>query len=92
MKTIYKYNLEPFGDIIEIEMPKNAKILSVGSQDTADLVCWAEIDTREHLQARKFRIVETGHDLSNDDMARLEFISTVQTLSGSVWHVYEQVF
>ena len=91
MKTIYKYDLAPINDRIQVGMPKGAVILSVGSQSGAELVCWARVDTNEPKKIRQFRIVGTGHSLDNDDMARLEFISTVQTPSGLVWHVYEQI-
>jgi hypothetical protein len=83
VSRIFKYSL----DLVEkqkIEMPTNAKILSV--QDQRGTICiWAEVGDYTET-GRTFRIVGTGHQIPDES---LNFIATVQQ-GDFVWHIYEQ--
>lgn len=88
MLTIFKYPLEITDEQI-IELPIEAKVLSVGEQN-GGLFLWAIIDT-EKTQTRKYKflIVGTGNEMpeaADNELHR--FIGTVQ-IKPYVWHVFE---
>lgn len=65
MRTIYKYPL-PFNDISEVQLPKDAKILSVGAQGNSllsrRLMLWVLVESNQtEMSTRTFRILGTGH-------------------------------
>jgi hypothetical protein len=63
MKKIYKYRLENLSSQ-EIEMPVEAEILSVQTQN--DIPCiWALIDPRAALEKVTFEIIGTGYEIPN---------------------------
>ena len=89
MRTIWKFDrpLSSLDDVIHIEMPRGAKVLSVGNQN-GKLAIWAEVDTdySHRTETRRFRVAGTGHPLNET----CRFIGTVQFESGSlVFHIYE---
>lgn len=84
MIKIYKYPLEVI-DMIEIQMPEDAVILSVQSQ-MGLLQLWAEVDTEKELTRYTFMILGTGHVVPVPSDQR-EYIGTVQH-NGFVWHIY----
>lgn len=86
MSVIYKYRLAP-STPVEVEMPKYARILYVGSQDDGPVV-WALVDPRLAPETRTFYVYGTGHPI--DDTLGLDYIGTCQTESGFVWHVCEK--
>lgn len=92
MKAIYKYRIE--SDRHEpIEMPKGAKVLSVGMQGT-DIFFWAEVDTvTDEKEKRYFIVYETGHRI-NDEL-NLKYVGTIVNentiliTTFHVFHIYE---
>lgn len=84
-KTIWKYELVP-NDLITIEMPKDAQILSVNSQGD-NVFLWALVDPIELTESRKFMVFGTGHDVPD---INLSFIGTFMLFKGGlVFHVFE---
>ena len=86
MPTIYKY---PFlvNDSVQITMPKDAKILGVGSQPNAGNVVWALVDPSKPAEMRSFVIYGTGHKIRSESETS-RHVATWQ--DGSfVWHMFE---
>lgn len=91
MKTIYKYPLviEPFEYIIEIDLPEDAKILTVQNQNKIPTI-WVLLDTDKPKVKRSFKIIGTGHKI--DKTISLNYIGTIQNesiLGSLVWHLFE---
>jgi hypothetical protein len=84
MILIYKYTPDRLG---KISIPMKAKILTAQMQGT-DIVIWAEVDTDNFNEDRRFTIVGTGWDLGEEPSERT-YVATVQEPSGYVWHIFE---
>lgn len=89
-KTIFKYELQPY---TELELPKNAKILSVNTQKNIDTECiyvWVLIDRKiKETEKRKFVTYGTGHPIPDD--IHIDFIGTVFFKNGLVFHIFEKL-
>lgn len=86
MKAIWKYKLEVL-DEQTIEMPVNARILTVDNQ-YGDICLWAEVNTDPDLvmEKRTIYIHGTGHQY----MSHRRYIGSVQMYNGNlVFHVFE---
>lgn len=84
MTTIWKYNLRPG---CTVDMPKGAKLLHVAEQND-DVCLWAQVDPLAPLEARRFAILGTGHDMP--DYFKMEYIGTALMRNlNLVFHVYE---
>lgn len=67
-------------------MPTGAEILHVGVQGHIAYI-WALVDPDERIEARSFRVYETGHPIDGD-LGR--HIGSFTMLGGAlVWHVFE---
>ena len=90
-KTIWKFVL-PLENQFEIEMPRDAKILSVQAQFSrhaqAEFPClWALVHEDNPKEFRKFYLAGTGIPIGEFN---LEFIGTFQLPSmGHVGHLFE---
>jgi hypothetical protein len=93
MKTIYKYRV-PINDVVTINLPLDAKILHVNSQndgqkgdDTIDV--WALVDTDFVGKLPKhIRIVGTGHPIEKELV--LQYVNTFTMLDRNLWfHAFE---
>ena len=87
MKTIYKFSVPKMEQVLH--MPVGYKILTVAYQE--DILClWAELDPS--LLARPIPVIisiyGTGWDMPEDPG---NYIGTVQTVDGFVWHVFEKL-
>ena len=67
MYTVYKYKISPenFSNISKVEMPHDAKILSVGSQNN-EVFVWAEVNTESSVFIKMF---ETVHSFSSKNIS-----------------------
>ena len=89
MDTIWKFDFE-VTDYIEIEMPKDAKILSVQIQHEKPCI-WAGVIAGNDTEKRKFRIFGTGHPIAMNANG-LKFIGTFQLMNGNfVGHLFEDI-
>ena len=86
---VYKYRLGFAGRLLTRPMPAGAKVLSVGWQPVDGLVMWALVNPDNPLEERKFHTFGTGHPVANPDS--LEFVGSVQTPAGFVWHVFQEL-
>jgi hypothetical protein len=83
-KTIWKYDLEPDGSVIE--MPQGAKPLSVQMQGDGPCL-WALVDPEAAKESRRFHVAGTGHPLP-DNLG--DHLGTFQMNGGAlVFHVFE---
>lgn len=86
MKRIYKYHL-PFGDVITIQMPKDAEVLSVGNQHEG-VYLWAMVDPNAELIDYQFRMAGTGHPIVEGFIH--SFIGTVHLQNSQlIFHIFE---
>jgi hypothetical protein len=86
MKTVYKYDLEPLEDVVELQLPRYSQILKVDTQLQKPRL-WALVETEQPLETRKFRVAGTGHEIKEQNTA---YIGTVFMHSGFlVFHVFE---
>jgi len=81
MKQIWKFRLNN-----TIQMPMDAKILTVQMQDGEPNI-WAMVDTQNELESRTFTIVGTGNPFDDTDT---KYIGTFQE-PPFVWHLFEIV-
>ena len=87
MKRIFKYTLQT-KDSFELLLPKGLRILKLGMSKGNPCV-WALINPNEFIhEIHRFRIFGTGHEISDEEFARLTYIDTY--FEGSfVWHLFE---
>ena len=88
MLAIYKYPVS-IKDHFNLELPKDAKILSIQIQrDMPNL--WAMVDSETEKEKRYFRLVGTGHPLGEDYLRIINYIGTFQMGNGAlVFHLFE---
>lgn len=85
MKTIYKYQIKVQDNMV-IEMPKNAEVLTLQTQNF-DPFIWVLVDTANPTEQRHFRLVGTGHSMNNESV---KYIGTFQMRGGAiVFHLFE---
>lgn len=88
MQTIWKFPIHP-DDIIRVQMPKGARILTVQEQHGQPAI-WAEVDTEAEKEERLFEVFGTGHEMPNDMGVEREYVGTFQLRGGAlVFHLYE---
>jgi len=88
MLTIYKWTI-PIEDHFTLELPKNAKILTVQTQRGTPQL-WAMVDSETEKEKRYFRLAGTGHPLGDDYLGIINYIGTFQMGNGAlVFHLFE---
>jgi len=86
--NFYKYEVE-IKDNFEIELPKDAKILTVQTQAEIPHI-WAMVlaDPNQPTEKRFFKVIGTGHQIPNEN---LTYIGTFQLFGGGfVGHLFER--
>ena len=87
-KTIWKFELETT-DNQTIEMPVNAEILTVQTQNEIPCI-WALVDPTQVKEKRFIEVFGTGHDVHYDMGVSRNYLGTYQLHGGSlVFHVFE---
>ena len=84
MVTIHKYQFQ-LAHEFEIEMPDNARILSV-QEVQGEWCMWALVENDVPVEKRKFKGYWTGEELNGLAWFRTH-IATVQDVY--VWHIFE---
>lgn len=89
MKSIWKYELLPnITNMIPVEMPEGAEILTVQNQN-GNACVWAMVNTEAMKTTRVFEVYGTGHQLLPYEK---KYIGTFQIDGGAlVFHVFERV-
>lgn len=93
MKSIYKFPIKHVADVVRLEMPSGAEVLTVQVQHETPCI-WAICDPKAELVNRHFEIFGTGHILpENMDIEfNYKYIGTFQLHEGGfVGHVFEPV-
>lgn len=90
--TIWKFKLE-FQQMQEIEMPKDAKILTVQiDQKNNAPTIWAMVEPKNQLESRFIELLTTGGDVPLDMGVDRIYIGTYQYQKGEfVGHVFERL-
>jgi len=89
MLRIFKYRIQ-INDYFELDLPRGAKILTVGVQQEVPYL-WALINPEAELETRIFRFVGTGHQIE-EGVESLKFINTFQMRNGAlVFHIFEVI-
>lgn len=87
MRSIWKFT-PAMRDYSIVQMPKGARILSVGNKNET-LCVWALVETSAPMVERTFRIAGTGHPV-NYDVTPEMFVGTAMFESGRlVFHVFD---
>lgn len=90
METVYKYPFE-IADIVTVEMPRHAQILSIQCQNNVPTI-WARVDIENGLEQRRFHIFGTGQEMSHNDwQTGWHYLATIQQ-DVFVWHIFEAVW
>lgn len=91
MNAIWKFPFE-ITDDFEIEMPEEAKLLTVATQ--GDVPClWAMVDPEAPKEMRKFYLAGTGHPLHNEYMNDNSYVGSFQMKGGAlVFHLFCEVW
>lgn len=86
---IYKYQM-PVTDEYALSVPPHSKVLSVHELDTVTLAVWILLDpdTDGNDHGITFRIFGTGNPIEPDQLEGMDFLDTVVTRCGLVWHVF----
>ena len=86
MNTVWKYEIQA-DDYATLNLPKDAKILSVQEQNGQPCL-WVLVDDQESVhEERKFRLAGTGHPIKEKNFV---FLGTFQLYGGSfVGHLFE---
>lgn len=80
MRVVYKYQVGT-----DVLIPEGAKLRAVKEQH-GHIYLWAEVETDSPIEVRHFRVVGTGHPITQEF---LEYRGTAFMPTGLVWHVYE---
>lgn len=82
---VYKYGVV-LNNYFELELPKDAKILTVQMQHEKPYI-WALVNPAEESEKRFFRVAKTGHPI---DESNLQYIGSFQMNGGMlVFHLFE---
>jgi hypothetical protein len=86
-KVIWKFAF-PIENLFSIEMPKDAKILTVQMQKNMQCI-WVMVNTEQKQpEERHFRLIGTGEPFSPE--FRETYIGTFQRLGGDfIFHLFE---
>jgi hypothetical protein len=88
--VIHKYSLERT-DEQRVNMPRGARVLSVGIQNAMDIVVWAIVDPMQPREPRTFWVVGTGHPFPPSAVAINQFVGTVLIAGGMlVFHIFTE--
>lgn len=86
MRVIFKFPLLT-GSYLSLQMPKGAKVLCIQTQGRHNVCIWAECDSTQGMEERKFFLYATGEPMSELSQT---YVGTFQLDEGGlVFHVYE---
>ncbi len=88
MRRVFKYPIVEIQDVVNIMMPKGAKVLTVQVQNGTPCI-WAAVDPcQTYLEMRRFRIAGTGHPIEDNIVDN--YVGTIQKFDGKlVFHLFE---
>ncbi len=83
---IFKYEIPITDEIVCMELPDKYGLCDIQNQGDK-IYMWAVIDIRIKKIKRYFKIVGTGHLIT--DIENLYFLRTLVMPNGLVWHIFE---
>lgn len=86
MWTIWKFPLEPLADVVIVDMPRDARVISCAEQHGTVCV-WAAVDSDAPMERRGFHVVGTGHPIPERYGARVGMV--VAADGNLIWHIWE---
>lgn len=86
MKKVWKYVLFALDDYVDMDMPRDAEILSVHNFSGNSPEIWALVDPSAPMETRHFRIAGTGHPIDDN---LIKFIGTFPFPHGLIFHLFE---
>jgi hypothetical protein len=88
-KQIWKFAINP--DNLTLEMPKDAEILTVQTQNEKPCVL-ALVNPENDKELRYFEVYGTGHDIYCDMGIERKYINSFQLFGGTmIFHLFERV-
>lgn len=85
-KTIWKYPLHQIGEVMQTEIPRSARLLTVQLQGQMPTL-WALVEKdAPYTDTRQIILIGTGHDIDHE---LGNYLGTVQMNIGLVWHAFE---
>jgi hypothetical protein len=92
MKTVWKFPIV-IEDTFELELPEDAEILHVDSQEQRYAYLWALVDPDVPKERRRFRLAGTGHPIDDSlEITGLEHVGSFQLHGGRlVYHLFEML-
>lgn len=89
-KVIYKYPI-PLNDTILLQLPKNAEILFVETQN-GDPFIWCLINPELELVPRYFHLYGTGMEIEEDTLHENVYVGTFKLANERlILHLFERV-
>ena len=89
-KIIWKYDCA-VNDVVTIEMPVGAEILTVQSQHGNPRI-WALVDPNNSTEKRYFEMFGTGHPINCDGGITKKYIGSFQLYDGDlIFHLFETI-
>lgn len=93
MHKVWRFAL-PVNDVVEVEMPAGAELLTVAWQDdnifhARGLSLWVRVDPAAPKEVKRFAVVGTGHPAPEPEEGK--YVGTAFLWNGVVVHVFEQV-
>lgn len=86
---IWKHELPDVPVVFDIQMPRGAKVISVGVQSVAMFMWFAfDDENASDTELRRFNLVFTGIGVVTP-MSQVSFIGTAQLPNGMVYHLFE---
>jgi hypothetical protein len=84
-KIIWKYEAT-VQDVIEINMPKGAEILTIDNQYSKrpTLCIWALVDPKNEIEKRSFRVYGTGHPITIESNFPQKYINSFFLKEGAL--------
>lgn len=82
-----KWQPNGFGDLVEVDMPVGAEILS-GREWNGAICIWALVEPNAETETRSFLMAGTGHEITG--RRNLSFIDSVALVEpGLIFHIFE---
>ncbi len=89
-KVIYKYSIS-LNDTILLQLPKNAEILFVETQNDKPFI-WCLINHELELEPRYFYLYGTGHIIEDEKDYQKVYLGTFKLLNDSlILHLFERI-
>lgn len=97
MKTVWKFRIPIHSATFFLDVPEGAAVLTARSRmpegsSVHEAHLWMLVDPRAEKTRRKFRVVMTGEEISDDYASRLAYVTTFAILGNRrTLHLFQEV-